>query len=87
MVASSTPPRVCLRAALSHRSWPTSLLDGLDKEPEKRGHQFVRYADDFLILVKSWRAGERLRESIQRFLERKLQLKVNQSKSQVAPPQ
>jgi RNA-directed DNA polymerase len=63
------------------------LLDGLDKELEKRGHKFVRYADDFLILVKSLRAGERVMESIQHFLERKLKLKVNQSKSQVAPPE
>lgn len=63
------------------------LLDGLDKELEKRGHKFVRYADDFLILVKSLRAGERVMESIQDFLERKLKLKVNQSKSQVALPQ
>ena len=61
------------------------LLDGLDKELEKRGHKFVRYADDFLILVKSLRAGERVMENIQDFLE--LKLKVNQSKSQVAPPE
>ncbi len=60
------------------------LLDELDKELEKRGHRFVRYADDFLIFVKSQRAGKRVKESIQRFLERKLKLKVNQEKSQVA---
>jgi len=60
------------------------LLDDLDKELEKRGHRFVRYADDFIILVRSQRAGERVMASVQRFLERKLKLKVNQDKSQVA---
>jgi RNA-directed DNA polymerase len=60
------------------------LLDDLDKELERRGHHFVRYADDFIILVKSQRAGERVMLSIKRFLERKLKLKVNQDKSQVA---
>jgi len=61
------------------------LLDDLDKELEKRGHRFVRYADDFIILVKTQRAGQRVKESITRFLKRKLKLKVNQDKSQVAP--
>lgn len=61
------------------------LLDDLDKELEKRGHKFVRYADDFIILVKSQRAGERVKRSIQRFLECKLKLKVNENKSSVAP--
>jgi RNA-directed DNA polymerase len=61
------------------------LLDDLDKELEKRGHRFVRYADDFIILVKTRRAGERVKSSVQRFLERKLKLKVNQEKSRVAP--
>jgi RNA-directed DNA polymerase len=60
------------------------LLDDLDKELERRSHRFVRYADDFIILVKSQRAGERVMLSVQRFLERKLKLKVNQDKSQVA---
>jgi len=60
------------------------LLDDLDKELERRSHRFVRYADDFIILVKSQRAGERVMESVQRFLERKLKLNVNQDKSQVA---
>lgn len=59
------------------------LLDDLDKELEKRGHRFVRYADDFIILVKSQRAGERVRDSIKRFLERRLKLKVNEKKSKV----
>jgi RNA-directed DNA polymerase len=61
------------------------LLDDLDKELEKRGHRFVRYADDFIILVKTQRAGQRVKESVTRFLKRKLRLKVNQDKSQVAP--
>jgi len=60
------------------------LLEDLDKELERRGHRFVRYADDFIILVKSQRAGERVMASVQRFLERKLKLEVNQDKSQVA---
>lgn len=60
------------------------LLDDLDKELEKRGHRFVRYADDFIVLVKSQRTGERVMASVQEFLERKLKLRVNQDKSQVA---
>lgn len=60
------------------------LLDDLDKELEHRGHRFVRYADDFIILVKSQRTGERVMESVQRFLERRLKLTINQDKSKVA---
>ena len=59
------------------------MLDDLDKELERRGHRFARYADDFVILVKSLRAGERVMASVRRFLERKLKLKVNEEKSQV----
>jgi len=59
------------------------LLDDLDKELEKRGHQFARYADDLIILVKSKRAGERVMESISRFLEKILKVKVNRDKSKV----
>ena len=59
------------------------LLDDLDKELEKRGHQFARYADDLIILVKSKRAGERVMESISRFLERMLKVRVNTGKSKV----
>jgi len=61
------------------------VLDDLDKELEMRGHRFVRYADDFIVLVKSQSAGERVMISIRRFLERKLKLKVNEKKSCVAP--
>ncbi len=61
------------------------LLDDLDKELERRSHRFVRYADDFVILVKSQRAAERVKAGIQRFLERKLKLTINEDKSQVAP--
>jgi RNA-directed DNA polymerase len=61
------------------------ILDELDKELERRAHRFVRYADDFVILVKSPRAGERVRRSVQRFLERTLKLTLNQDKSQVVP--
>ena len=59
------------------------LLDDLDKELEYRGHCFARYCDDFVILVGSQRAGERVMESIARYLERRLKLTVNQSKSKV----
>jgi RNA-directed DNA polymerase len=59
------------------------LLDVLDKELERRGHKFIRYADDLAIFVKSKRAGDRVLESVSRYLERKLKVKVNQSKSKV----
>ena len=62
------------------------VLDDLDKELERRGHKFVRYADDCNILVRSKRAGERVFESIQRFLRNALNLKVNEAKSAVARP-
>jgi len=60
------------------------LLDDLDKELERRGHRFVRYADDCNIYVQSQRAGERVLESVRQFLEQKLKLKVNEKKSAVA---
>ena len=60
------------------------LLDILDKELEKRGHKFVRYADDFVILVKSQRAGDRVMEGVATFLTHKLKLTVNETKSAVA---
>jgi len=60
------------------------LLDHLDKELEIRGHKFVRYADDFVILVKSQRAGERVMGSVRNYLTRHLKLTVNEDKSQVA---
>ena len=59
------------------------MLDPLDKELEKRGHHFARYADDFTILVKSPRAGERVLSSISRFLNNRLKLTVNTVKSHV----
>ncbi len=59
------------------------LLDDLDKELECRKHCFARYCDDFVILVGSQRAEERLMESITRYVERQLKLMVNQSKSKV----
>lgn len=60
------------------------MLNELDKELEHRGHKFVRYADDFLILCKSKRSSERVMESITYFIENKLYLKVNREKSQVS---
>jgi len=62
------------------------LLDDLDKELEKRGHAFCRYADDCNIYVQSRPAGQRVLESITRFLTGKLKLKVNADKSAVARP-
>ena len=62
------------------------LLNDLDKELERRGHRFRRYADDCNIYVKSRRAGERVMDSLKAFLEGKLRLKVNETKSQVARP-
>jgi RNA-directed DNA polymerase len=62
------------------------MLDVLDCELEKRGHRFVRYADDCNIYVCSQRAGERVMESIERFLTKRLKLKVNKAKSAVAQP-
>ncbi len=59
------------------------MLDSLDRELEKRNHRFSRYADDFIILVKSKRAGNRVLKSVSRYLETRLKLKVNTDKSQV----
>jgi RNA-directed DNA polymerase len=61
------------------------LLDDLDKELEKRGHRFCRYADDCNIYVRSQAAGERVMTSVATFLEGKLKLKANRQKSAVAP--
>src|SRR3989475_5642392 len=63
------------------------VLDEFDRELERRGHRFVRYADDCNIYVRSERAGQRVMESITRFITRKLKLKVNEAKSAVARPQ
>jgi RNA-directed DNA polymerase len=62
------------------------ILDKLDKELEKRGHRFVRYADDCSIYVKSKRAGERVMASISAYIEKELKLKVNVEKSSVTRP-
>ena len=62
------------------------VLDELDRELVRRGHRFARYADDSNIYVRSRRAGERVMESLTRFITAKLKLKVNQQKSAVARP-
>jgi RNA-directed DNA polymerase len=62
------------------------LLDELDKELESRGHAFCRYADDFNVYVASQRAGERVKESVTRFLTKRLKLKVNEEKSSIDRP-
>jgi RNA-directed DNA polymerase len=63
------------------------LLDELDKELEGRGHKFCRYADDANIYVRSERAGKRVLDSVESFLNKRLRLKVNGSKTAVARPQ
>ena len=62
------------------------LLDDLDKELERRGHRFVRYADDCNVYVRSRAAGERVLASLERFLSRRLHLRINRAKSAVARP-
>jgi RNA-directed DNA polymerase len=63
------------------------VLDELDNELERRGHRFVRYADDANIYVRSERAGQRVMASIKQFIEKRLRLKVNEQKSAVARPE
>jgi len=63
------------------------VLDELDREMQRRGHRFVRYADDCNIYVHSERAGQRVMESVTHFIETQLKLKVNREKSAVAKPQ
>ena len=63
------------------------VLDELDQELERRGHRFVRYADDCNIYVRSERAGQRVMASIKEFIEKRLRLKVNEQKSAVARPE
>ena len=62
------------------------VLDELDKELETRCHHFVRYADDCSIYVKSEKSGQRVMESITEYIEKKLKLKVNRTKSKVSRP-
>jgi RNA-directed DNA polymerase len=83
---------VSARAAGTPQGSPLSpllsnvLLDELDKELEKRGHRFVRYADDANVYVRSRQAGERVMASLAGYLERKLKLRVNRDKSAVDRP-
>jgi len=63
------------------------VLDELDRELERRGHRFVRYADDSNIYVRSERAGQRVMASVVSFIERRMRLKVNASKSAVGRPE
>ncbi len=61
------------------------LLDDLDQELERRGHRFARYCDDFLLVVQSRRAGDRVKASLTRFLQHHLKLEINETKSTVGP--
>jgi RNA-directed DNA polymerase len=63
------------------------VLDELDQELSRRGHRFVRYADDANVYVRSERAGQRVMASITAFIEKRLRLKVNTEKSAVARPE
>jgi RNA-directed DNA polymerase len=81
-VAEGTPQGSPLSPLLSNL-----VLDDLDKELERRGHRFCRYADDCNIYVRSQRAGKRVMASVARFLTGKLRLKVNEAKSAVARPE
>ena len=63
------------------------VLDELDQELERRGHRYVRYADDCNIYVRSERAGQRVMQSVTQFITQELKLKVNETKSAVARPQ
>jgi RNA-directed DNA polymerase len=63
------------------------VLDELDQELDRRGHRFVRYADDCNIYVRSERAGKRVMTSVTAFIEKRLRLKVNAEKSEVARPE
>ena len=63
------------------------VLDTLDRELERRGHRYARYADDCNIYVRSERAGQRVMKSVTRFITEQLKLKVNEDKSAVARPQ
>jgi RNA-directed DNA polymerase len=63
------------------------VLDELDRELARRGHRFVRYADDAKVYVRSERAGKRVMASLTEFIERRLRLKVNEAKSAVALPE
>jgi RNA-directed DNA polymerase len=63
------------------------VLDELDVELDRRGHKFVRYADDANVYVRSERAGQRVKVSLTEFIERRLRLKVNEAKSAVARPE
>src|SRR6184192_553517 len=76
----------CVRGVLSPLL-SNLVLDELDRELERRGHRYLRYADDCNIYVRSQRAGQRVIEGITRFITHKLKLKVNESKSAVARPQ
>jgi len=58
-------------------------LNRLDRELEKRGHRFIRYADDFVIYVKTPRAGERVMASVKKYIEEDLGLTINEKKSKV----
>ena len=80
-----TPQGGPLSPLLANLLLANLLLDDLDKELEKRGHRFCRYADDCNIYVRSHAAGERVMASVTAFLEGRLRLKVNQGKSAVAP--
>src|SRR2546428_10746607 len=86
IVSTKAEVTFCVRGVLSPLL-SNLVLDELDRELERRGHRFVRYADDSNIYVRSEQAGQRVMKSITRFIVQKLKLKVNEKKSAVARPQ
>src|ERR1700681_1038537 len=86
MVLETTEVTFCVRGVLSPLL-SNIVLDELDQELSRRGHRFVRYADDENIYVRSERAGHRVMASVVRFIETHLRLKVNLAKSAVARPE
>src|SRR6266851_6909582 len=85
MTSDPTEVTFCVRGVLSPLL-SNIVLDELDRELEKRGHCFVRYADDCNIYVRSQQAAQRVKRSITRLLTRRLKLRVNEQKSAVARP-
>ncbi len=75
------PKKECRREGPLSPLLSNVMLDEFDKELEKRGHRFCRYADDCNIFVRTKKAGQRVMDNVVRFLEDKLKLKVNRRKA------
>ena len=80
---SKRPTKERCKVVRFHHFLANICLDDFDKELERRGHHFVRYADDFLIFTKTEAAAKRVFDSVEHYLTRKLKLVVNRQKSRV----